>query len=92
VYSATQNNGKITSQADGISGELVTYTYDALNRLASAVTSNNPNVTQWGRSYDYDGFGNLTDQNLIQGSAPEIRTVHCSSGWARDRLTNVVLA
>jgi YD repeat-containing protein len=62
-YSATQNNGKILSRTDAVSGEQVTYTYDALNRLASAVTSDNPAVTQWRQSYNYDGFGNLTDQN-----------------------------
>ena len=67
---ATQNNGKITSQTDVVSGEQVVYTYDALNRLASAQTTANPNVTQWGQGYNYDGFGNLTDQNVILGSAP----------------------
>ena len=33
-FSATQNNGKITSQTDAISGETATYQYDSLNRLA----------------------------------------------------------
>jgi hypothetical protein len=33
-----------------VSGEIVTYTYDTLNRLASAVTSDNPSVPQWGQS------------------------------------------
>jgi len=41
--------------------------YDSLNRLATAVTTDNANVTQWGQSYTYDGFGNLTDQNVIKG-------------------------
>ena len=63
AYSPTQNNGKITSQTDVLSGEQIVYTYDALNRLASAeTTSGSP---QWGQSYNYDGFGNLTDQNVI---------------------------
>jgi RHS repeat-associated protein len=78
-YSATQNNGKITSQTDTVSGEQITYTYDALNRLASAVTSDNPNVTQWGQSYNYDGFGNLTDQNVIKGSAPTMHVVYSAA-------------
>src|SRR5271169_2270818 len=30
TYSATQNNGKITSQTDNLSGEQVTYAYDSL--------------------------------------------------------------
>ena len=35
AYPSTNNNGKISSQSDGISGETVSYTYDALNRLAT---------------------------------------------------------
>jgi RHS repeat-associated protein len=70
-YSATQNNGKITSQTDNISGEQVVYTYDALNRLASAQATS----AAWGQSYAYDGFGNLTDQNVIAGSAPSYHVV-----------------
>ena len=65
-YSSTQNNGKITSQTDNISGEQVVYAYDALNRLASAAATSG----SWGQSYAYDGFGNLTDQNVTAGSAP----------------------
>jgi RHS repeat-associated protein len=84
AYSAAQNNGKIASQTDVISGEQVTYAYDALNRLASAVTSDNASVTQWGQSYNYDGFGNLTDQNVIKGSAP---TMHVAYNYLTNRQT-----
>ena len=69
VYSATQNNGKITSETDVLSGEQVTYTYDSLNRLASATSSVNPG---WGQSYAYDGFGNLTTQTVTKGTAPSL--------------------
>ncbi len=48
VYPAA-NNGKIQSQTDSVSGEQITYAYDALNRLISGVTSDSPNVTQWVR-------------------------------------------
>ncbi len=72
-YSATQNNGKITGMTDWVTGEDVTYTYDSLERLASAVTTTNPNVPRkWGQSYGYDGFGNLTDQTLTKGSGPDV--------------------
>jgi len=84
AYSATQNNGKLTSQTDVISGEQVLYTYDALNRLATAQTAPNPSVTQWGQSYNYDGFGNLTDQNVILGSAP---SMHVAYNVATNRQT-----
>lgn len=58
-YPATQNNGKIASQKDLPNGEEIVYHYDSLNRLAKAETTTDPNVTQWGQSYTYDGFGNL---------------------------------
>jgi RHS repeat-associated protein len=75
------NNGKITSQTDVISGEQVVYTYDALNRLATAQTMQTGG-TQWGQSYNYDGFGNLTDQNVIKGSAPTMHVVYnASTNW-----------
>ena len=41
-YSGTQNNGRITSMQDVISGETVTYTYDSLNRLIQASGSGDP--------------------------------------------------
>jgi YD repeat-containing protein len=53
-YSSNKNNGQITSSADAVSGETVTYKYDALKRLASASGAN------WGETYMCDGYGNLT--------------------------------
>jgi len=53
-YSANQNNGQITSVHDAVSGETITYAYDALKRLSSATAQN------WSERYGYDGFGNLT--------------------------------
>ena len=70
-YSSTQNNGKITSQTDNVSGEQVVYAYDALNRLSSAAATSGT----WGQSYAYDGFGNLTDQDVTAGSAPAYSVV-----------------
>jgi RHS repeat-associated protein len=66
-YSATQNNGKITSEHDYTTGEDVVYTYDSLNRLATAQTPG----AGWGQSYAYDGFGNLTDITTTKGTTPE---------------------
>ena len=53
-YSATKNNGQITSSVDGISGETVTYAYDALRRLSNASSS-----ASWSAGYTFDGYGNL---------------------------------
>ena len=51
------NNGRIASQKDYVSGEDITYQYDALNRLKSA-TAAGPDP--WSQTYNYDGFGNST--------------------------------
>src|SRR4029077_2068877 len=72
-YPATLNNGKISSEKDWQSGEEVTYTYDSLNRLQSAATLD---PSGWGQSYTYDGFGNLTQQNVTQGSAPPLNVTY----------------
>jgi RHS repeat-associated protein len=70
-FSATQNNGKITQMKDWVTGEEVTYAYDALNRLASAVTTG----PEWGQSYAFDGFGNLLSQTVIKGTAPMMSVI-----------------
>jgi RHS repeat-associated protein len=61
-YSPTQNNGRITSSVDGITGENTSYTYDALNRLTGASNAS------WNGTYQYDGFGNLTSKSGTGGS------------------------
>ena len=48
---------------------------DALNRLATAGAINN----SWGQSYTFDGFGNLTDQNVTAGSGSPLRVVYNAS-------------
>ncbi len=50
---------------DTISGETVTYIYDALKRLTSA-SSTKP----WTQTFQYDGFGNLTAKVLNGASTP----------------------
>ncbi len=81
AYPATGNNGKISSQTDAVSGETVTYTYDALNRLATAATQ--PSFsTPWGQSFAYDGFGNLTNVAVTQGSAPTFTATYDANNHA----------
>jgi YD repeat-containing protein len=64
-YPATQNNGRIASSVDGVAGQTVSYTYDALNRLVGASAS-----PAWAEEYTYDGFGNLTSKTPTVGTAP----------------------
>jgi hypothetical protein len=69
-YSATQNNGKINSQVDNLTGEQVTYAYDSLSRLISAQAG-----SSWGQGFGYDPFGNLTDKTVLAGSVPTLHVV-----------------
>ncbi len=57
TYPGSGDNGRISQTVDAISGETVNYTYDALNRLATAGSGS------WSQHYVYDGFGNLTGTN-----------------------------
>ena len=63
------NNGRIYQSVDGVTGETVDYTYDVWNRLTKAETEGTTGV-QWGQSFTYDGFGNLTAKAATKGSAP----------------------
>jgi RHS repeat-associated protein len=76
TYAAGQNNGRITQFSDtgfAGTGEIVNYTYDSLNRLVAATTSNSTGP-QWGESYAYDEFGNLQSKTPTQGTAPQVST------------------
>ncbi len=66
LYTSGQNNGRISQMADGVTGEQVSYTYDALNRLAGAQTAD----SLWGEQYRYDGWGNLVVKAVTKGTAP----------------------
>jgi RHS repeat-associated protein len=66
VPSAGSNNGQLYQMKDWVTGEEVSYAYDALQRLSSAVTTG----PEWGQSYGYDGFGNLLSQTVTKGTAP----------------------
>jgi len=55
--SGRANNGRIVSMTNGVSGETITYTYDSLQRLTAANSSQGAGQSQ---TFGYDGFGNLT--------------------------------
>ena len=77
TYSATQNNGRILQSTDAAAGQTINYTYDTLNRLATA------SGTGWAESYTYDGFGNLTDKTPTAGSPP---VLHVAVNAANNQL------
>jgi RHS repeat-associated protein len=73
-YSYSQsgnNNGQIASITDNQqSGRTVSYTYDSLHRLKTAVTNGSGGYPQWGLSWSYDRYGNRTGQSVTHGSGP----------------------
>jgi RHS repeat-associated protein len=69
-YSATANDGRISSQNDWVSGEEVVYQYDLLKRLIRAESVG----PEWGQSFTYDGWGNMRAMNVVKGSAPVMAT------------------
>ena len=80
-FPAGQNNGQISSSVEYVSGEQVNYTYDALKRLTAASTTG----PQWGQTFSYDGFGNLTAKTVTKGAG---------ANWAQayDPSTNHAIA
>ncbi|HEY1525862.1 MAG TPA: RHS repeat-associated core domain-containing protein [Candidatus Angelobacter sp.] len=73
-YGHTQNggnNGEVTQATDNVqAGRSLTYTYDALRRLQTAVTSGSASFAKWGLSFAYDRYANRTNQTVTAGSAP----------------------
>jgi len=74
TYSATQNNGQITSTVDtgGSITETIGYTYDLLKRLSSVTASGGRTNDPWGEKYVYDGYGNLIQMNPTSGAPPSM--------------------
>jgi RHS repeat-associated protein len=59
------NNGNVVSITNNRDlSRSVSYSYDQVNRLATAQTS-----STWGNSYTYDAWGNLLQKNVIKGTA-----------------------
>jgi RHS repeat-associated protein len=65
---------------NAISGETVTYTYDSLNRLATAGGSG------WGEAYTFDPFGNLTTKQVTSGTGPSLSV---SVNQSNNQITSV---
>jgi uncharacterized protein RhaS with RHS repeats len=64
-YTAGYSPGKITSMTDSVASQTLSYSYDSLNRLASAAATGG---SAWSQTYSFDGFGNLTGNgNWTQG-------------------------
>jgi len=63
------NNGRISAEINNPTNTQVSYTYDQVNRLATAASATG-GTTNWGLSFSYDVYGNRTAQTVTAGSAP----------------------
>jgi RHS repeat-associated protein len=75
------NNGSVASITNNLdTGRTQTFTYDNMNRLATAQSQATSGADCWGQSYTYDRYGNLTNANVTQCSAPSLSlTVNSSN-------------
>jgi hypothetical protein len=63
-FDGTTNNGNVQREDNcRVTNRSQNFTYDALNRLASAYTTS----SLWGNSYVIDAWGNLTNMNPVTG-------------------------
>src|SRR6267143_1505833 len=71
--SAGSNNGQVNSITDSLdNGRSASYTYDALHRLSTAVTTGSTAYPQWGLQWTYDRYGNRTAQSISAGCVAPI--------------------
>src|SRR6266852_7561225 len=68
---ASGNNGQIQCITDNVdSGRAISYGYDALYRLTSAVTNGSANYVKCGLSWTHDRFGNRLSQSQTFDAPP----------------------
>jgi RHS repeat-associated protein len=92
IFPSVNNDGRVERRVftgPGVS-EDVSYTYDVLGRLTRAETAG----AEWGQGFVYDGFGNLTQKNVVKGSALAMSLVvngatNRVAGWTYDANGNV---
>ncbi len=67
------NNGQVTGITDAVdSGRSVTYIYDVLGRISTAVTTGSIPYPKWGLSWNYDRYGNRWTQAQSYDAPPTV--------------------
>jgi hypothetical protein len=57
LYTAGQNNGRVAQTVDGMTREVVNYTYDTLNRLSAAWQGH----AMWENAYTFESLVRFVD-------------------------------
>ncbi len=69
----TADNGDVKAIVNNRDSTRTQYfAYDALNRIVLANTQASSGANAWGQAFGYDPWGNLTNVNVTQGSAPAL--------------------
>jgi RHS repeat-associated protein len=82
------NNGtvlSVTNNLTGQGGRSQTYTYDEMNRLATAQSQATTGGDCWGQSFGYDRYANLLSIGVTKCTAPALSL---SVNSANNRVTN----
>jgi len=90
------NNGQVASIANNVNaGRTQMFSYDNMNRLATARSQATSGSDCWGNNYTYDRYGNLTTMSVTQCTAPSLSLVVntnnqiTNSGFSYDAAGNV---
>jgi RHS repeat-associated protein len=101
-YTAGQNNGNIQNITDNLwnskhasdNGRTQYFTYDALNRIASASEGPTLSVGRWNQTYTIDQFGNLNNMGHTKGTLPDLNASANSNnqltGFSYDASGNMI--
>ena len=73
VYFVGSNNGNVTSIADNLqSNRTQTFTYDSVNRIATAQSAATSGQDCWGQSFGYDAWANLLSEAVTKCSGTQL--------------------
>jgi RHS repeat-associated protein len=73
------NDGLISGITDSVqAGRSVSYTYDSLARLSTALTTGSASYPQWGLSWTYDRYANRSAQTVTAGTGVPSNSVTVS--------------
>jgi RHS repeat-associated protein len=78
--SSGSNDGLVSSITDTVqAGRSVSYTYDSLARLSTALTAGSANYPQWGLQWTYDRYANRSAQAVTAGTGAPSNSVTVNS-------------
>jgi len=72
-----------TTITPGAGGRSIGYTFDALGRLSTSLSTGSTQFPQWGLSETYDKYGNRSSQTVTNGTGPSSSLSFANPGGAQ---------